>query len=158
MAQSRTNSAEIVPAWARTLAGVLDRLHERFGALRALCDRQGTLVESDDAEGLVAIMNERQPVIDEIQRIDRELEPLRTQWVAGAPGLPGAFRERIARRIEEIGELSAAVAQRDETDRAAMARRRDEVAERLVEIGRGRGALAAYGRAATGPSFQDTEA
>jgi hypothetical protein len=158
MTQSRISSVVVVPAWARTLAGVLDRLHERFSVMRALCDRQRALVGSDDPEGLVALMSERQPVIDEIQRIDRELEPLRPQWVAGAPALPVDFRERLARRIEEIGELSAAVAQCDEADRAAMAQRRDEVAERLVEIGRGRGALAAYGRTQTGPSFQDTEA
>lgn len=163
MARDRTDGANDGPAWGRRLAGVLDVLHERYAALRGLCDRQAALVEQDDPWPLLALLGERQAIIDQIERANRELEPLKREWESGASALPVSVREHIRGRIDGIGALAAELARRDETDQARLARRRDEVAERLVEIGRGRGAVAAYGRAGgagggAGPSFQDTEA
>ncbi len=158
MARDRTDGDG--PAWSARLGRVLEVLHGRYAALRGLCDRQAALVEQDDPWPLLALLGERQAIVDQIARANRELEPLKRDWAAGAPALPVALREQIRNRIDAIAVLASEVAQRDEADQARLARRRDEVAERLVEIGRGRGAVAAYqrGGGGTGPSFQDTEA
>jgi hypothetical protein len=145
--------------WAPRLARVLDRLHEQFAALDALSAHQGPLVESDDPEPLLALLAERRSIIDQIERTNRDLEPLRPEWERGAGSLAAFLRDQIRVRIDRIGDLADAIARRDEADQARLACRRDATADRLIEIGRARGAVAAYGTArAGGAAFQDTEA
>lgn len=156
--RERSDTGE--PAWTGRLCRLLDRLHEQFAGLDALSAHQGPLVEADDPEPLLSLLAERQAVIEQIERTNQELDPLRAEWEKGADGLPGVLRAQIRARIERIAQIAAAVAARDGSDQARLVQRRDAVAGRLVEIGRGRGALAAYGgrRGGEGASFQDTEA
>ena len=74
-------------------------------------------------------------------------------------GLDETGRQRVRRRIDVLSELAERVAKRDEADRRLLEQRRDAVAGEMVQINRGRGAMAAYKNGPhAGPRLQDREA
>jgi hypothetical protein len=131
-----------------------------FERLDALGRRQAELIEGDDSVGLLELLAQRQRLIDGITEVNGSLEPFRGRWSAVVNSLPEPERARVNRRIDTLAELAARIATRDDADRAALEKRRDAVASEMGQIGRGRGAVAAYagGRAPSIPKFQDREA
>jgi hypothetical protein len=159
IASQERNDGRDATLLARVRASV-ERKHELLVRLDELSRRQMTLLDEDQAERLLDLLSERQHVIDQLQRASAALEPLRTAWNAAAAGLPDGEQEPIRRGLEAIAALMDQIGTRDDDARRRLSRRRDEIGIELAGIGRGRGALAAYARAAgvPPPSFQDREA
>lgn len=135
------------------LAGELHALLERIDELSR---RQGALIDEADAAPLLEVLDERRALVEGVDRLAAQIERLRSACEAHASA---ALRDEVRRRLDGAAALAAAITRRDEQDGARLRQRRDELAERLVEIERGRGALAAYGRRdSEGPTFQDAEA
>lgn len=143
------------PAW---VADALVRQLEFYQRLDTLSARQSELISDDNTDGLLAILGERQALIDRITEIGARLEPVRAAWEAFLLGLPGPTREQIGTLVDALGALAGRVAERDEADRRRLEERRAVVGAELTTIGRGRSALAAYGgRPLRAPVFQDRE-
>lgn len=142
------------------LEALLAEQRELLGRLEALSLRQGDLIEGDDDEALLELLGERQRVVERLAASRHELTAGRASWDGVLGQFPEDQRHEIRRRLEHIAGLARSVAARDEADQRRLQGRRDRLAEELAELGRSRGALAAYGGppAARGPGFQDTEA
>jgi hypothetical protein len=141
------------------LVGLLERQHELLSRLDALSRRQGACIDADDDNGLLAVVGQRQEVVDLLTRLSLELAPYRTRWEAHLAAMAPDGREQVRRRVGVLSALAGAIAARDAVDRARLASRRDRLAEELTGLGMGREAMTAYRqRPAAGPSFQDREA
>ncbi len=144
---------------AREVEILLQRQQELFSELDAMSARQSELIEAQDTDRLLTVLAERQSVIDRIADTSVRLEPYRASWDAVIAGLDESGKERVRRRIDLLAELAERVARRDEADRRLLEERRDAVAGEMVQINRGRGAMAAYGTGPqTGARMQDREA
>lgn len=141
--------------------GRLERLLERqlglYGELDALSQMQSDLIESDDPDRLLEVLGRREALVEAILGLNAEMEPLVARWER-----EGDSSDDVRARLAAVQSVARTVAERDERDRAALQRRRDTVADQLASIGRGRGAVKAYGppggaRGSAAPRFQDRE-
>jgi hypothetical protein len=140
------------------VARALTRQLDLYRRLDVLSQRQGRLIEDDDTDGLLAVLGERQVVVDEISGIGAELEPIRHRWEAFLQELPGPTREQLRSLVDALAEVAGVVAGRDESDRKRLELRRTAVGRELASVARGRSAVVAYGgTVGTVPFFQDRE-
>lgn len=146
-------------AGATRLTRLAGEMHALLARIDVLSRRQSALIDEDDVQPLLAVLDERRALVELVDRLAAQIEPLRASVEGSESGTPAAVREEIRRRLECAADLAEGITRRDEQDGSRLRQRRDELAERLVEIGRGRGVLAAYGRRdAQGPALQDAEA
>ncbi|MEO0484087.1 MAG: flagellar export chaperone FlgN [Planctomycetota bacterium] len=144
-------------ALPRRLADLLDRQLGLYGQLDGLSQAQRGLIDDDEAEQLLDLLRQREFLVEQILRVNAELDPLLGHWERDRLTAGAATRTEIARRVESVQALAESVANRDDADRQALQRRRDAVADQLGSIGRGRGAVQAYGSGAPAARYQDRE-
>lgn len=138
---------------------LLDRQLVAYQELEALARRQPDLIAADDGDGLLALLAERQVVIERLTELNHQLGPVRAVWHELTPALSEAQRTRCRQTLDEIAALAEAIADRDSADRSALERRRAEVASELSSLSAGRGAVAAYRPSQPRPPrYQDREA
>lgn len=144
--------------WRERFESLVERQHALYGALDALSQRQTELVDAGDAEGVLAILRQRQSIVEEIVSVSEEARPYRDRLASGE--IEPEARERLSQRVGSIERLASEISERDERDRKALAASRERVAAELAEVGRGRRAVNAYGTGSagqTGARFQDRE-
>lgn len=148
----------------RRLVGLLDEHRRLYQELDTLARRQSELIEADDTDALLAVLAERQAIIDRLDHGKRRLDPARADWERISHEVSGDEREHVRLVLAEVTQLAGRVAARDEEDRRRLESRRDQIADEVVSLSRSRKAAAAYGPAGgnAGPSglaarFQDRE-
>lgn len=129
-----------------------------LGQVDALSQRQGSLVELEDASPLVALLEERQGLLERVATIAGEVASLREEC-ASARGMPAERWGTVQRDFTAVADLAERISERDRTDAAAMERARAGVVTEIAQIEKGRGASSAYGarRAETEPKYQDRQ-
>src|SRR5690606_11941174 len=90
---------------------------------------------------------ERQTLIDQLTDLNEQMTPFTERWGELSARLSDRQREELRERFEDVSRLVESIARRDESDRAALEARRGGVGRELESLSRGRGAVAAYGRA-----------
>jgi hypothetical protein len=142
--------------WRERFESLVERQAALYGALDALSQRQTELVDAGDAEGVLAILRQRQTIVEEIVSVAEEARPYRDRLASEE--LEPEARERLSQRVGSIERLASEISDRDERDRRSLAASRERVAAELAEVGRGRRALNAYGAGGqSGAKFQDRE-
>lgn len=143
--------------WARRLESLVDSVRGLYGQLDEMSRRQGELLAGDKMDALLALLRERQGVIDRITVAAAELGPYVRDWDELSGRLDEPTRTRIRAGIDEIEVAAKTVGERDEEHRRALESQRHRVADQLAGVGRGRAALSAYGGGKRVPSarFQD---
>ncbi len=150
-----------VPADFEHVVALLEAQVGLVANLDELSLRQAELIEAEDAEPLLKLLASRQGILDELAGLQAEFRPLRERWPQILEGFGHAQRLQIQRRLDGLAAAASQIARRDEEARTRLGTRRDELAAQIADVGRGRGALAAYSRpptSASGPTFQDREA
>lgn len=145
--------------WAPRLQRLLDEQRSLATELETLARRQREHIAAGDTDRLLAVLGERQVVIDRLSRVVADFQPFRDHWEELMAALPPARRDAFAAATRDVAGAVERVGERDEEDRRELERRRAGVAAELSSVTRGRSAVAAYGRApgAPGPRFQDRE-
>ncbi|MCA9293653.1 MAG: flagellar export chaperone FlgN [Phycisphaerales bacterium] len=148
--------------WAPRLEHILHKQLELYRQLAALSTRQQALIAQDQTDGLMALLTDRQRVIDQISEVNREVEPFATQWTSLVGQLEAEPRQRLGLLLEELDQLVAEITSRDEQDRKVLESRRAEASDALDDVSRKRAALGAYGGPRPGvqtthvtPRYQD---
>ncbi len=138
---------------------LLGRQLALYQELEELSRRQPGLIESDDTDGLLALLAQRQAVIDRLGELNAELGPIRAEWPRLSRTLTERDRDACRETIDGIAGLAQVIAERDALDRSTLERRRSAVASELSSLSAGRSAVGAYGpRRADAPRYQDREA
>ncbi len=134
-----------------TLIEQLMRQRTLLGKLEALGDRQDQLVESEQTEALLALLAERQQIVDDIVELGRRLD----QELGDVAEHPDEAVQALRSQIEAA---AGRIAARDEANRRTLDTRRRALSAEMAGVGRGRTAMAAYSTRERAARFKDTEA
>lgn len=132
--------------WGPRLMRLLERSCALCRELDGLSESQGGAVRSGDTDALLAILSQRQSLIDELGHLNEEIEPFRRRWEAYVGRLPSAERATLEAMVAELSSLIERIGERDGADTAALEGQREALAAEISGVRRGRGAVAAYGR------------
>lgn len=145
---------------AAVLIGLLEQQRGLYGRLRHLADRQRTLVVQDDPQPLLALLTERQQLVDGLVGLNEQLAPYRSEWTRVYGGLDEPARKHVAELLEEANTALGSILKSDSHDTAALTARRQGMVHQLATVDAGSRASAAYasaGAAARSP-LADAEA
>jgi hypothetical protein len=127
-----------------------------LGELDALSQRQSMLIDEPVLDPLIAVLEERQGVIDRITQTSRTAEQLRPQWEQMREHVPEAHRRRVEQEQEAVGALAEQVQKRDDRDHARLKQRLEGVTAELAGLATSKKAASAYSpQQTTLPRFQD---
>ncbi len=146
--------------WSRRLRRILDEQIGLYEQLDSLSARQLQAISNEDADQLLVILGEREAIIGELLHLNEDLSPFVSNWATLSAQLPPSQRDALGASFDRVAALVEAISERDERDRRELEARRERVKTSLVEVSRGKGAVAAYSR--VGPTdpparFQDRE-
>lgn len=148
----------------RQIVSLLDEHRRLYQQLDGLSTRQAELIDADDADGLLAVLTERQSVIELLDHGQRKLGPARGDWERLSGEVSADDRDHVRLLLSDVTELAARIAARDEDDRRRMEARRDGIADEMLSLTKSRKAFAAYGAPGSSNSsgggqarFQDRE-
>lgn len=130
--------------WADTLTQLLARQQAIYLQMQAFSRRQTQLIESGDAESLLALLDERQKLIDQLIAISREVEPFKQRWPALWASLDDTARTQLKTHIDAVQEMLDQILQQDERDRAALVEHRQKIGAQLTGLKRSSAAHQAY--------------
>jgi hypothetical protein len=114
-----------------------------YRQLHALSSSQGALVDGQP-DALLAVLAQRQNLIDRLMDSNRKLEPYRDRWLAVTAGLAPAQRQRMADLLEQIGKYRQAIASQDDEDCRRLGEARSELARELARVNNSGQAARAY--------------
>lgn len=140
------------------LIELLERQKSLYRRLRLLTERQRALVVQDDAQPLLAVLADRQKIVDELLTINEQLAVYRQDWTSIFGGLDEPSRKHVAEMLEEANATLGTILQSDSRDTAALSARRQEIAGRMAAVDSGSRASAAYAAAGVGSSAGVTDA
>ena len=159
-----TNGNACSPEDARALLQdrvmpALERQAALYEQLAGFGPTQDELIASGEGDGLLRLMAERQGVVDELVEVHTGLEDVRGRWDAFVEALPTEQRRALGERLDELKALAARVHEQDSRTRQHLDGARDRMQTSMTGLGRGKGALRAYGGSPTrAPAHQDREA
>ena len=118
----------MTPAEAIDVGGKLIHLLSQqrllYRQLKELAQKQSSLVDGNDPETLLRVLAGRQRLIDKLSAVDRELQPIRSDWQRLAVALPPEQREQAQ---EILGEILASDAKDSEALQGYQAKVRREI-------------------------------
>lgn len=130
-----------------------------LGELDALSQRQSALIDGEDMEPLLALLDERQRVIEQVLPVSRTLDELRWRWRTVRAALPASRRDQVQHAEDALLGLFTQVARRDERDQARLKNRLESAGVQLAGLATSRRAAGAYAQMpAVAPRFQDRHA
>lgn len=142
--------------------GLLALVREQIGLyerLEELSLRQHELVECEDTDALLAVLGQRQRLIEDISAAASRMTPYRAGWEGHVGGLPEGERRSLRLGLDSLASMMARIADRDERDRKTMEDRRRRVQSQIAGVKRGGSAMKSYAQPQPrGPRFQDREA
>lgn len=161
--QSLPEGDETVAGYSDSIAELLrQRLSEQVGymsRLRSVSERERELLHRRDLDRIAEHEVEKQRLIEEIRRRDREIEVLKRNWEREAADQPAETRKQIQSLLNELAEQMRQVVEIEGDNVTIVRRLRDEVEtelRRLIGLRRNNGYRDLANPA--GGRFVDTEA
>jgi len=137
-------SEGVAEEWIRLLSEQRD-LYVRLGVLT---DSQRALITGDEPERLLAVLGERQKLIDRLERLAERMRPHRQRWPQLRSELAPADAEQVDRLLAEVDALLAGILEKDKADTQLLAARKGAVGQAMATLKTGKQAKAAYAAAA----------
>ena len=134
------------PCSAEKLLAPLEEQLALYKKLKELTGRQRELVSEEDPAALLALLGERQQLLDQLAALDGEVAPIRRSWDRLSSTLPGAVLRRATAVFQESRRLLENILASDQKDTELLEGRKANVAEALQTIGAARQTHAAYGQ------------
>lgn len=128
-----------------------DRLSELIAAklqvvelLGGLARRQLELAEQAEMAALLKVLAAKQTVLDQLQRLERQLDPYREQDPERRIWRSAADRQRCQQRMDQCGQVLNEVLLLEKQGEAALVRRRQAAALALEQVQSATDARTAY--------------
>jgi flagellar biosynthesis/type III secretory pathway chaperone len=128
-----------------------DRLSELIAAklqvaqlLVGLARRQLELAERGEMSPLLKLLAAKQTVLDQLQRLERQLDPYREQDPERRVWRSAADRQRCQEQMEQCGRVLHEAVALEKQGETAMVRRRQAAAEALAQVQSASDARTAY--------------
>jgi hypothetical protein len=127
-----------------TLAELIAAKRDRLAALGELGRRQLAMIEEGDMDRLLDLLAVKQRCLNELQRIERALDPFRREDPERRVWRTPEARSRCAEQIDECRTMLAEIVSREKCSERALVERRDQAARQLEGAYRGIQARGAY--------------
>lgn len=141
------------------LVELLDRQREVYEQLKALSHQQAQMISSESPEGLLGVLSARQHLVDELGKLNSDLEPYRGQWSSFWGRLGSDDQARVNGLLNQAEQLLAGIIEQDNRDRQELEQSRDRIHRELGRVVQSGAALQAYrtGRVAAQNRFTDQQ-
>ena len=139
---------DITPLETDTLAGLIQRKRDYLLSLYEMGKRQMEFVADGEMARLLDVLAAKQRVLNDLQRVERALDPFRDQDPETRVWRNAEARADCARLLDECERLLRETVEQERQSEAALTVRRDEAAVRLHgahAAGRARGAYSSQG-------------
>lgn len=126
---------------------VIETLQRHLSIHRQLLElsrQQRDLITADDPQPLLALLADRQLLVDELTELNRVLVPLQSRWREYREQLSAGVGERIDALLRETTETLQLIIAADQQDAGLLAVRKAGVAGEMVTLDQGRQAFDAY--------------
>lgn len=138
----------MTPLETDKLAGLMRRKRDYLLSLRDMGKRQMEFVADGEMARLLDVLATKQRVLNDLQRVERALDPYRDQDPEARRWRSAAARAECAQLLDECQSLLKETVEQERQSEAALTVRRDEAAVRLHgahAAGRARGAYTHQG-------------
>jgi hypothetical protein len=126
------------------LAQLLEHKFECLTQLRDLGDRQLERIELEDMTALLKVLSAKQRLLDELQVIERGLDPFRGQSPQDRRWASTAERTRCGELMARCQQMFSEIVLQERSAETNLIRRRDEAERRLHGMHAAAGAQRAY--------------
>ncbi len=138
--RSQTTEAE-----AEALISLLRRQVGVYTRLEQLSGRQRGLIAAEDQQHLLALLAERQKLVDELGVLNQSLIPLQAYWRANRETVAPSLRTEADQLVGRAGEILQRILGADEQDARILSARKAQTANQVTALAQGRQAFEAYG-------------
>ncbi len=138
-ARSHTTEAD-----AEALISLLRRQVGTYTRLEQLSDQQRGLIAAEDQQRLLALLAERQKLVDELSVLNQGLIPLQKYWRANRETVAPSLRAEADQLVGRAGEILQRILGADEQDARILSARKAQTAKQVTALAQGRQAFEAY--------------
>lgn len=133
----------------RLMEGLI-RQRDRYLEVAALAERQRSLLEAGDLDGLMKLIETKRAKLEEVEAVKRETAGLMERW----PELRAAAAPEVVRRVEQVVDETRALLEKilktEEEDRRRFESGRDERAAEIRNLRQRKKLRDAYGQKGEG--------
>ncbi len=147
--RSQTTEAD-----AEKLISLLRRQVSIYTCLEQLSGRQRDLIAAEDQQPLLALLAERQKLVDELSTLNQSLVRLQKYWRANRETVAPSLRAEVDELVGRAGEILQRVLGADEQDARILSARKAQTAKQVTALAQGRQAFEAYGAGGRPPQRQ----
>ncbi|MEM7626396.1 MAG: flagellar protein FlgN [Planctomycetota bacterium] len=126
------------------LIAMLTRQRDLYRALGGLSEKQQAIIAEGQTEQLLAVLSERQVIVDQLTQTNNEIAPLRGRMSEIAEAAPDDQRDRLRGLVTEVQGLLESIIQRDEADRQTLESSKAKVNQELAKVNTAPAAINAY--------------
>ncbi len=126
------------------LLGHLTHQHELYHRLLEQTRRMSEMLEADRSVELPGVMDARQQVVDELQRIDGQLQGYRVHWIEWFPQLQAQQRQQVTQLTTQLEQLKNQLRELDRQLTQRLQQHRDQLGRELGTLGRADRAVQSY--------------
>ncbi len=137
--------SQTTEANADTLISLLRRQVGIYTRLEQLSGRQRGLIAAEDQQQLLALLAERQKLVDELGVLNQGLIPLQKYWRAKRETVAPSLRAEADQLVGRAGEILQRILGADEEDARILTARKAQTAKQVTALAQGRQAFEAYG-------------
>lgn len=131
------------------LSRLLEQKFECLHQLRDLGDRQLERIDADDMTALMKVLSAKQRLLGELQTIERELDPFRSQAPHERRWTSDVERTRCGELMARCQQMFSEIVSQERSAESNLFRRRNEAEQRLQGMHVAAGAHHAYAQADT---------
>jgi len=145
---------------ADALLSLLTEQHGLYRQLHDLSGQQAQSIRDGSTEQLLALLSQRQTVIDHITRLNTQIAPYRENWPALRDKVDASQRDRVHQVLDEIEHLLNQVVEQDERDRNELQGAQAHVGTQMTRVNQSGRAIQAYGPPKSNtkaPTFTDRQ-
>lgn len=129
----------------------MDVLKTKYRELQALTRRQASVIATGDLTPLQQLVDRKQTMMEEVQKINARTK----QWSQNAEALAPEDREKANRGLKEVQQELQALLAAEEESQKVLESRRDTTSDQIQKISKGKKARNLYGGGSAGGRFID---
>ena len=140
-----TVGSQTKEADAQKLISLLRRQVSIYTRLEQFSVRQRDLIVAEDQQQLLALLAERQKLVDELRALNQCLVPLQEYWRANRETVAPSLRTEADQLVGCAGEILQRILGADEQDARILSARKAQTANQVTALAQSRQAFDAYG-------------
>ncbi len=143
-----TNGEGVTGAGADAIVALLTGQRDMYAELLALGRSQRALITGNEPERLLALLAQRQQLIDRLEMLAARLKPYQQDWSGWRSAMSDERGEQVDRLVTEVNALLGQILAMDTEDSQLLAARKSATGDEMQTLKLGRRAGAAYAVAA----------